>query len=69
LIARAQDQSLAVLASYELEGRTMQRDEQVEQKIQPLTPEQISAAFGKHIDPAAVTIVKAGDRKAAGVYR
>ena len=35
LIARTQDQSLpAVLASHEVEGRTMQWDEQVEQKIQ-----------------------------------
>ncbi len=70
MIARAQDQSLpAVLASHELEGRTLQWDEQVEQKIQSLTPEQISAAFRKHIDPAAVSIVKAGDFKAAGVYQ
>jgi zinc protease len=70
MIARAQDQSLmAALAAHELEGRTMKWDEQVEQKIQSLTPEQISAAFRKHIDPSAVSIVKAGDFKAAGVYR
>ncbi len=27
------------------------------------------AAFRKHVDPAAVSIVKAGDFKAAGVYQ
>lgn len=70
MIARAQDQSLlASLATRELEGRTMKWDEQVEEKIRALTPEEISAAFRKHIDAAAVSIVKAGDYKAAGVYQ
>lgn len=70
MIARAQDQSLpAQLASHELEGRTFAWDGQIERKIQSLTPEEISAAFRKHIDPAALSVVKAGDFKAAGVYR
>lgn len=70
MIARAQDQSLlTVLASHEQEGRTMKWDEQLEQKIQALTPEQISAVFRKHIDPASLSIVKAGDFKTAGVYQ
>ena len=47
----------------------MQWDEQLENKIQSLTPDQINAAFRKHIDPAAVSIVKAGDFAAAKVYR
>ncbi len=34
-----------------------------------LTLDQVNAAFRKHIDPAAVSIVKAGDFKAAGVYK
>ena len=50
-------------------GRTMHWDDQLEQKIQALTPETISAAFRKHIDPAALSVVKAGDFKAAGVYQ
>jgi hypothetical protein len=29
----------------------------------------VSAAFRKHIDPTAVSIVKAGDFKAAGVFK
>ena len=43
--------------------------EQLEQKIRALTPEQVNAAFRTHIDPAAISIVKAGDFKAAGVYQ
>jgi zinc protease len=70
MVGRSQDGALlTVLASHEQFGRTMKWDEQLEQKIQALTPEQISAAFRKHVDPAAVTIVKAGDFKTAGVYQ
>ena len=70
MVSRSSDASLlALLASHEQLGRTMKWDEQLEQKIRRLTPEQISAAFRKHVDPSAVTIVKAGDFKAAGVYQ
>ncbi len=41
----------------------------LEAKIQALTADQINAAFRKHIDPNGVSIVKAGDFKAAGVYK
>jgi hypothetical protein len=34
-----------------------------------LTPAQISDAFRRHVDASALTIVKAGDFKAAGVYQ
>ena len=67
---RAQDSALlGQLASHEMQNRTMQWDEQLEARIQALTPDQINAAFRKHIDPSAVSIVKAGDFAAAGVYR
>jgi zinc protease len=70
LVTRAQDAALlATLASHEQLNRTMKWDEQMEQRIQGLTAEQISAAFRKHVDAASLTIVKAGDFKAAGVYR
>jgi zinc protease len=70
MVSRSTDQALlAALASHEQENRTMKWDEQLEQKIQALTPEQVSAAFRKHIDPASLSIVKAGDFKAAGVYQ
>jgi zinc protease len=69
-LGRAQDAGLLTqLAQHEFLGRTMHWDEQLEQKIQALTPETISAAFRKHIDPAALSVVKAGDFKAAGVYQ
>jgi zinc protease len=70
MIARAQDQSLmASLAAHELQGRTMMWDDQVEKRIQALTPAEISETFRKHIDAASLSIVKAGDWKAAGVYQ
>src|SRR5215471_11082460 len=69
-VSRSQDGALlTLLAGHEQLGRTMKWDEQLEQRIQALTPEQISAAFRKRVDPAAVSIVKAGDFKAAGVYQ
>jgi zinc protease len=68
-VSRSQDGALAsLLAQRELQGRTLQWDEQLEQRIQVLTPDQINAAFQKHIDPEAVSIVKAGDFKGARVY-
>ncbi len=69
-VSRAQDGALAtLLAQRELQGRTIQWDAQVEQRIQALTPDQINAVFQKHIDPAGVSIVKAGDFKSAHVYQ
>jgi zinc protease len=47
----------------------MKWDEQLEQKIRSLTAAQVTAAFRKLVDPAALSIVKAGDFKAAGVYQ
>jgi zinc protease len=47
----------------------MKWDEQVEARIRSLTPDEINAAFRKHVDPAALSIVKAGDFKAAGAYQ
>jgi zinc protease len=46
----------------------MKWDEQLEARIQALTPDQITAAFRRHMDPAGLSIVKAGDFKTAGVY-
>ena len=57
------------MASHEQSGRPLQWDADVETKIQSLTVEQVNAAFRKHIDPNGVSIVKAGDFKAAGVFK
>ena len=35
----------------------------------PLTAADVNAAFRKHIDPGALSIVKAGDFNTAGAYR
>ena len=68
MVQRSQDQSLmATLGAREFWDRTMKWDETLEQKVAALTPEQISAAFRRHIDPSALTFVKAGDFKKAGV--
>jgi len=70
LVSRSQDAALpALLATQEQYGRTMKWDQQLEARIQSLTPAEINAAFRKHVDPAALSIVKAGDFKAAGVYQ
>jgi zinc protease len=70
MVSRAQDAALAtLLAQRELQGRTLQWDEQLEQRIQALAPDQINAVFRKHIDPAAVSIVKAGDFRSVQVYQ
>jgi zinc protease len=62
LVQRAQDNALAGrLANYLFVNRTLAWDADLEQKISALTPEQITAAMRKHLDPAKITIVKAGD--------
>jgi zinc protease len=69
VVARSQDQALArVLANRERFDRTMKFDQDMEAKIASLTAEQVNAAFKRHIDPAGLVIVKAGDFKKAGVF-
>src|ERR1035437_710789 len=69
-MSRAEDGSLvATLASREYFDRTLKFDESLEDKVAALTPEQIGAAFRKHIDPATLIYVKAGDFKKAGVLQ
>ena len=70
IVSRSQDQALLRnIAVRERAGRTLKWDQQIEAKIQALTPEQISATFLKRVDPAALSVVRAGDFKKAGVYR
>jgi len=44
-------------------GRTFEWSKQHEQKLQRLTVEQVNAAFRKHVDPAKLAVVIAGDTK------
>ncbi|GAA4459578.1 pitrilysin family protein [Nibrella saemangeumensis] len=61
-VTRAQDPSLSTtLNNYLYLNRTMAWDADLEKKIEALTPEQINAAMKKHIDPARLTIIQAGD--------
>ncbi|HET9533270.1 MAG TPA: pitrilysin family protein [Blastocatellia bacterium] len=61
-VARAQDAELArKLATYRFIDRTLAWDADLEKKINELTPDQVVAAMRRHIDPAKVSIVKAGN--------
>jgi zinc protease len=70
MIGRSTDAALlGFLTSHEQLERPYSWDSTVEAKIASLTPDQINAAFRKHIDPAGMTIVKAGDFAAAKVFQ
>jgi zinc protease len=61
-VARTNDGALAsTLADTLFVGRTMRYYGDLEQKIAAVKPEQVLAALKKHIDPARLTIVTAGD--------
>jgi zinc protease len=61
-ISRTQDAALAAkLSSYLDLGRTLAFDGDVDKKVQGLTVDQVNAAFRKYLDPAQVSVVKAGD--------
>ena len=68
-IARSADAALlSFMAQHDQLNRPYAFDSDVEAKIQALTPDEVNAAFKKHIDPNGLSIVKAGDFKAAGVF-
>ncbi|HKP87099.1 MAG TPA: pitrilysin family protein [Blastocatellia bacterium] len=61
-VSRAQDAELARrLSSSAFAGRTLAWDAELEKKIAALTPDEINAAMRRYIDPAKITIIKAGD--------
>jgi zinc protease len=69
-VGRSQDQALLrLIETREDYGRTLQWDEQMDAKIEALTLDQVNAAFRRHVDLSALSIVKAGDFKTAGVYQ
>jgi zinc protease len=68
-VGRSQDQNLLRLVSTREEyGRTLDWDTQMDAKLNALTVDQVNAAFKKHVEASGITIVKAGDFKAAGAY-
>jgi zinc protease len=63
-LARAQDRSLAGrLSNYAFIGRTFAWDIELESKISKLTAGEVHAALRRHIDPAKLAMVMAGDFK------
>jgi zinc protease len=63
-IARTQDRSLAGrLSLYLFVKRTFAWDIDLESKIAALTPAQVNQALRKHVDPAKLALVMAGDFK------
>ncbi len=61
-LSRSNDGALAGrLASYLVLGRTFAWDEQLEERIAALTPKMIHDALRRYLDPAQLSIVKAGD--------
>jgi zinc protease len=70
VIGRSTDGALLnLIVLHEQLDRPFTWDSNLESKIQSLTLDQVNAAFRKHIDPNSLSIVKAGDFKAAGVFQ
>jgi zinc protease len=61
-VARAADSRVADrLVQLRHENRTLAFDAELESKVEALTPDQILAAMRRQLDPAKLTIIKAGD--------
>jgi zinc protease len=70
MVQRSTDQALlATLLNRERFDRTMKFDEALETAVSGLTLEHVNDAFRRYVDPAAMTYVKAGDFKKAGVLQ
>ncbi len=60
--ARSNDGSIAGQLAANLDlGRTMQRVAEDERRVEALTPQQVQDAFRRHVDPAKLVIIRAGD--------
>ncbi len=65
-LSRSQDRELmGRLASYLYLQRTLEWDQDFEQRVAALTPEEIQAAFVRWIKPESLSIIEAGDFAAA----
>ena len=63
-VLRARDETLAAILADELfNERTFAYYSELENKIASLTPDQVNAAVRKHIDPAKLVVIHAGDFK------
>ena len=60
--ARSSDRGvLNLISSRERWSRTLAWDSQLDAQLAGLTLEQVNAAFRRHIDPEAISVVKGGD--------
>lgn len=57
---------LNLIAARERWGRTLEWDAELEAALEALTVDEVNAAFRRHIDPDAISIVKGGDFSDAG---
>jgi zinc protease len=63
-VGRTQDEAIAAQIVSHLDiGRTFAHEVQQEQAILALTPEKVTEAFRKHVDPKKLVIIRAGDFK------
>jgi zinc protease len=61
-LARSNDENVASrLASYLVLGRTFSWDEALERRIAALTPKEVAETLRRYIDPAKLSVVRAGD--------
>jgi len=61
-LARSSDGTVASrLVSYLVLGRTFTWEEDLERRIAAMTPKAVAEALRRHIDPAKLSVVKAGD--------
>jgi zinc protease len=61
-VSRGQDGELATkLAGNAFWGRTLDWDANIDAKVKALTAADVNAAFRKYIDPAKISVLKAGD--------
>lgn len=70
VVQRSQDSGLVTLIATRDEfDRTLDWDTQMDAKIAALTMDQVNAAFRRHVSVDQLSIVKAGDFKAADAYQ
>jgi zinc protease len=70
MVGRSQDAVLlGLIATREEFDRTLAWDAQMDAALEALTVDQVNAAFRRHVSLDQLSIVKAGDFQAAGVYR
>jgi zinc protease len=70
VVGRTQDAALLnLIVAREESGRTLAWDEQMDARLEALTVEQVNAAFRRHVSLDQLSIAKAGDFKAAGVFQ